>query len=98
MNLAFQLRPTSLSDFVGQHHIVGEGKIIQKMIESDSLFPMIFWGPPGTGKTTLASIIASSTKSDFHQLSAVSAGKEDLKKIIEIAKENKINNKRTILF
>ncbi len=98
MSLAFQLRPTSLSDFVGQYDIVGEGKIIRKMVENDSLFPMIFWGPPGTGKTTLAYIIASSTRSDFHQLSAVSAGKEDLRKIIEIAKENKTKGRRTILF
>src|SRR5579872_1840473 len=98
MNLSFSLRPTTLSEFVGQHHLVGKEKIITKMIESDSLSSLIFWGPPGSGKTTLASIIAHATHSDFYQLSAVTAGKEDLKKIIEIAKKNKEQNMRTILF
>lgn len=98
MSLAFNLRPTSLTEFVGQHHLVGREKIITKMIECDSLSSLIFWGPPGSGKTTLAAIIAHATHADFHQLSAVSAGKEDLKKIIEIAKKNKENNIKTILF
>lgn len=88
MNLAFSLRPQNLSEFVGQHHIVGEGKIIRKMIESDNLFSMILWGPPGSGKTTLAHIISKETKSDFHILSGVTSGKADLLKIIEIAKKN----------
>ena len=98
MTLAFDLRPTSLADFVGQSHLVGRGKVIRLMIENDNVSSMIFWGPPGTGKTTLASIIANGTGSDFHVLSAVSSGKEDLKKIIEIAKANKAKNKKTILF
>lgn len=91
MTLAYSLRPSALEEFVGQEHLVGKGKIIQKMIETDSVSSMIFWGPPGTGKTTLASIIANSTGSDFHILSAVTAGKEDLKKIVEIARSNREN-------
>lgn len=98
MSLAFHLRPTTLNEFVGQHHLIGKGKIIERMITSDSVTSMIFWGPPGSGKTTLASVIAHSTHADFHVLSAVNAGKEDLKKIIEIARTNKEKNKRTILF
>ena len=98
MTLAFSLRPTSLSEFVGQSHLVGQGKIISRMIQDDSVSSMIFWGPPGTGKTTLASIIANSTGSDFHMLSAVSAGKDDLRRIIEIARKNKEKGKKTMLF
>jgi putative ATPase len=92
------MRPTSLDTFVGQEHLVGEGKIIRQMIESDQLFSMIFWGPPGTGKTTLASIIAKQTNSEFSMLSAVSTGKEDLMKIVNLAKNNTLFTKRTILF
>ncbi len=98
MNLAYQMRPENLDEFVGQSHLIGEGKIIRRMIADDNLFSMIFWGPPGVGKTTLAYIISQETKSDFHQLSAVTAGKKDLLEIIEIAKENKTKNNRTILF
>lgn len=98
MSLAFTLRPSSLSEFVGQEHLVGNGKVIRNMIERDSVSSMIFWGPPGTGKTTLASVIAHATHSDFHTLSAVNSGKEDLKKVIEIAKENQKKDRKTILF
>ena len=79
MNLAIRMRPQTLKDFVGQEELVGQGKLIRRMIESDSLSSIILWGPPGSGKTTLASIIAHETDSDFHMLSAVSTGKEDLK-------------------
>src|SRR5258708_972491 len=98
MNLAFRMRPTSLRDFVGQEHLIGEGKIISQMIQQKKLFSMLLWGPPGTGKTTLAMIIARETEADFHSLSAVSTGKEDLKKIIQYAKENNQIGRRTVLF
>lgn len=84
-----------MDEFFGQEHLVGAEKIIRKMIEGKTLFSMILWGPPGSGKTTLANIIAKNTNSDFHSLSAVQTGKEDLKKIISSAKESK---HKTILF
>lgn len=83
MNLAYKLRPKNLKDFFGQEHLVGQGKILQKMIETGNVSSIIFWGPPGSGKTTLANIIAASSKLDFFALSAVSAGKNELKEIIE---------------
>jgi len=98
MNLAYKLRPISLMEYVGQDEIIGEGKVIRRMIESDSLFSMILWGPPGSGKTTLASIIAHETHSDFHILSAVTTGKDDLLKIVKIAKDNQDKSVKTVLF
>lgn len=98
MNLAHQMRPTTLDDYVGQEELVGKGKLIRRMIESDTLFSMLLWGPPGSGKTTLASVIAHAVDADFHVLSAVSTGKEDLNKIIKIAKEQTLFKKKTVLF
>lgn len=98
MNLASSLRPNSLEDFVGQEHLVGSGKILRKILESKQLSSFFLWGPPGSGKTTLAYIIAKKTGADFHILSGVSSGKADLQKIIEIAKENKTKDTPTILF
>ncbi len=98
MNLAHRLRPTTLSEFVGQHELVGDQKIIRRMVETGKLFSLILWGPPGSGKTTLATIIAKAVDADFHLLSAVTTGKEDLQKIITQAKEQTLFKKRTILF
>ncbi len=97
--LADRLRPSKLDDFVGQEEIVGEGKLLRKAIANDELFSMIFWGPPGSGKTTLARIIAQLTKSYFVQMSAVTSGIADLRKVVEHAKERrKLHGTRTILF
>ena len=81
--LASKIRPKSLDEFVGQHDLVGEGKALHTAIEEKHLFSFVLWGPPGSGKTTLAKIYAKSLNADYHELSAVSAGKDDIRKIIE---------------
>lgn len=97
-NLAFRLRPQTLSEFVGQDHLVGQGKIISNMLSQKALFSMIFWGPPGTGKTTLATLIAKETNAEFLSLSAVATGKETLLKVVKEAEEYQKAGKQTILF
>ena len=98
--LAARMRPRNLDEFIGQEHIVGQGKLLRRAIEADRLFSsIILWGPPGTGKTTLAMVIANQTKSHFETLSAVLAGKADLRVVIDQAIERrKLYNTRTILF
>lgn len=96
--LADRMRPENLADYFGQEQVVGDGKLLRKAIESDHLPSMIFWGPPGTGKTTLAFIIAKATNSKFIQISAVTAGLKDLRLLITEAKSNQIEDKHTILF
>ncbi|MFH1775479.1 MAG: replication-associated recombination protein A [Chloroflexota bacterium] len=97
--LATRMRPTDLHSFVGQEHIVGKGHALRKAIETGQLPSIILWGPPGSGKTTLAGIIANTTSSHFSQVSAVSAGVADLRRIIEAARERrKLYQQRTILF
>jgi len=97
--LAERMRPENLEEFVGQEHIVGKDKILKKIIDSDNLFSMIFWGPPGCGKTTLAKIIAKKTESKFISYSAVISGIKQIKEVMEVAEyERKSNNKNTILF
>ncbi|OGG22141.1 hypothetical protein A3B48_01600 [Candidatus Gottesmanbacteria bacterium RIFCSPLOWO2_01_FULL_40_10] len=98
MNLAYRMRPNNLQEFFGQEHLVGKGKILRQMIETGNIISLIFWGPPGSGKTTLATIIAGQTESDFHRISAVESGKEELKKVIKKAELNKTYNRKTILF
>src|SRR5574344_1963241 len=80
--LASLLRPRNLEDFIGQTHLVGPQKPLRLAIENHQIFSMIFWGPPGVGKTTLARILAAEAQADIHELSAVSASKDDIKKII----------------
>lgn len=92
--LAERMRPVSLDDLVGQEHLVGEGRVIRKTIQSGNIPSMIFWGPPGVGKTTLANIIANEIKKPFHTISAISAGVKDIREIIEKAR----SSPRSILF
>jgi putative ATPase len=98
MNLAYRMRPLTFDEFVGQIDLVGKDKILRKMIESKQLSSMIFWGPPGSGKTTLAHLIANATNADFHHLSATETGKADLREIVKKAAQAIKNKKRTILF
>jgi putative ATPase len=96
--LADRMRPKMLGDFVGQEKLLGEDKILRKAIEIDNIPSMILWGPPGSGKTTLASIIAKITKGEFIKLSATTSGVKDLRSEIAKAEELKIKNIKTILF
>jgi putative ATPase len=97
--LAARMRPRTLEEFVGQEHIIGQGRVLRKAIESGQLPSIILWGPPGSGKTTLSFIISNTTNSHFSPVSAVSAGVADLRKIIEEAKERrKLYQRKTILF
>jgi putative ATPase len=97
--LAARMRPETLEEFVGQEHLIGTGRILRKAIESGQLPSMMLWGPPGSGKTTLAFIIANTTASHFSSVSAVTAGVADLRRIIDEAKERrKLYQQKTILF
>jgi putative ATPase len=97
--LAARMRPTNLEEFVGQEQLVGKGRVLRKAIEAGQLPSIILWGPPGSGKTTLAYVIANTTHSHFSAVSAVTAGVADLRRIIEEAKERRgMHQQKTILF
>lgn len=96
--LAERLRPTSIDEIVGQDHLLGKGKILRNMIESDKVPSMIFWGPPGVGKTTIAKVIANMTKADFITFSAVTSGIKEIKTVMEEAEKNRLFGGKTIVF
>ncbi len=96
--LAARLRPRNLEEFYGQKHLLGEGKVLRRLIEEDKVSSMIFWGPPGVGKTTLARIIANRTKAKFIDFSAVTSGIKEIKQVMEEAEKNRRFGEKTILF
>lgn len=96
--LASRIRPVSLEEFVGQQHLLGPGKMLRQLIEKDQISSMIFWGPPGVGKTTLASIIAGRTKANFINFSAVTSGIREIKEVMSRAEESRRMGERTLLF
>ncbi len=96
--LAARLRPRTLEEFAGQTHLLGEGKVLRRLIEGDRIGSMIFWGPPGVGKTTLARIIANKTKATFIDFSAVTSGIKEIKQVMEQAEHNRRYGEKTILF
>lgn len=96
--LSARMRPRNLSEYIGQHHLIGEGKPLRRAIESKHPHSMIFWGPPGTGKTTLAEIMAYHFDADVERLSAVTSGIKEIREAIERAKLNRQTGRRTLLF
>lgn len=98
MPLASRLRPKSLEEFVGQQHLLGKGKMLRQLIERDQISSMIFWGPPGVGKTTLASIIAGRTRSAFINFSAVTSGIKEIREVMQQAENDRLRGRRTVLF
>ncbi len=96
--LAARLRPRSLEEVAGQEHLIGPGRILRRLIENDMLSSMIFWGPPGVGKTTLARIIANHTKASFIDFSAVTSGIKDIKEVMIKAEENRRYGDKTVVF
>lgn len=96
--LAARLRPQNLEEYVGQTHLLGPGKVLRRLIESDQISSMIFWGPPGIGKTTLARIIANRTHSAFIDFSAVTSGIKEIRTVMQQAEQNRFCGERTIVF
>ena len=96
--LASRMRPTTLDDFVGQEEILGKGKLLRNLIENDEITSMILWGPPGVGKTTIATIIAEMTNAHFVNYSAVTSGIKEIKEVMNKAEENRKMGEKTVLF
>lgn len=96
--LAAKLRPQTLEEYVGQSHLLGQGKVLRRLIESDQISSMIFWGPPGVGKTTLARIIANRTKAAFIDFSAVTSGIKEIRGVMQQAEDNRRYGEKTIVF
>src|SRR5690606_21694182 len=97
--LAARMRPRRLAEFVGQQHILGEGKLLRRMIDAGRLGSIIFFGPPGTGKTTLANLLATETGGQFRQLSAVTSGVKELREVLQwAADEVASGGRRPLLF
>lgn len=96
--LASRMRPRGLSEIAGQQHLIGEGRILRTMVERDRLSSMIFWGPPGVGKTTLARVIAGTTKSQFVDFSAVTSGIKEIREVMGRADEGRVYGSRTVVF
>ena len=91
--LAARLRPRTLEEFVGQTHLLGQGKVLRRLIESDQISSMIFWGPPGVGKTTLARIIANRTNASFIDFSAVTSGIKEIRGVMQQAEDHRIRRR-----
>ena len=97
--LAMRMRPRTLDEFVGQEHIVGPGRLLRRAIQADQLSSILLWGPTGSGKTTLARIIANTTKAHFEQINAVTSGVAELRRVVEEARGRRdMYGKRSILF
>ena len=97
--LALRMRPKTLEEVVGQQHIIGRGKLLYRAIKADKLSSILFYGPPGAGKTTLAKVIANTTSAEFTQINATTAGKKDMQAVVKEAKERLgMYGKKTILF
>ena len=96
--LAARLRPAALDEVVGQQHLIGPGKVLRRIIEQDALSSMIFWGPPGVGKTTLANVIANQTRATFINFSAVTSGIKEIRTVMQQADDNRRYGEKTIVF